>query len=74
MHKWIKNWLCKRKQRVFVNGSASDLAPVDSGLPQGSFLGHILFIIDIDVGLNNFIVKFADMKIRNLVISVSDMH
>ncbi len=76
MHKWIENWLSNRKQRVVINGTAWDLAPVYSGVPQGSVLGPVLFIIymnDIDVGPNNLIVKFADYtKIGNSVISGRD--
>ncbi len=77
VHNWIENWLSNRKQRVVINGTASDWAPVTSGVPQGSVLRSILFIIfinDIDVGLNNFIAKFAhDTNIGNSVISDRDL-
>ncbi len=77
-HKWIENWLSHRKQRVDMNATASDWAPLASGVPQGSVLGPVLFIIYeyinyIDVGLNNFIANFADdTKIVNSVISAYD--
>ncbi len=62
-----------RKQRVVINGTASDWTPVTSGVPQGSALRPFLFIIyinDIDVGLNNLILKFTDdTKIGNSIIT-----
>ena len=42
---WIRSFLTKRKQRVVINGKSSNLAPVISGIPQGSVLGLILFLI-----------------------------
>ena len=41
--KWIENWLKGRRQRVVLNGLASDWADVLSGVPHSSVLSHLLF-------------------------------
>src|SRR6267154_3383936 len=60
---WIKNWLSNRRQRVCIDGEFSEWAEVTSGVPQGSVLGPILFIIyinDLDNNINSKLDKFAD--------------
>jgi len=60
---WIRAWLTNRNQRVCIKGKSSTWAEVLSDVPQGSVLGPVLFLIyinDLEEGIENWILKFAD--------------
>jgi hypothetical protein len=73
---WIINWLRHRRQRVCVDGECSDWEEVSSGVPQGSVLGPVLFLIyinDLDEGIISKIGKFADdSKLGKSINSAAD--
>ena len=74
---WISEWLSGRTQRVCISGVVSRWLSVLSGVPQGSVLGPILFLIyinDLDCEIINWILKFADDTKIFGNISTSDSH
>ena len=73
---WLENFLQNRRQRVVLNGNFSQWQDVLSGIPQGSILGPILFIIfvnDIPDAVGNICKLFADdCKLYKSIKTVTD--
>ena len=60
---WITNWLTHRTQRVVVDGHQSREAAVTSGVPQGTVLGPLFFLVyinDIQRNISSKLRLFAD--------------
>ena len=76
--RWIANYLYDRSQQVAVDGELSPYTSVVSGVPQGSVLGPILFLIYIDglcgiyLSSGNTVLFADDLLLHNCISQPSD--
>ena len=78
----FQNYLCNRKQRVVQNGSYSDYSSIESGVPEGSVLGPLLFhfyINDLKKNKKSNVKFFADDTmlfsiVKDAEISANDLN
>ena len=60
---WFSDYLRNRCQRVVINGQSSSWGKICAGVPQGSVLGPLMFLIYINDIVNvvrSNIIMFAD--------------
>ena len=75
--RWFKSYVTNRTQKVVMNGYESDYVSISSGVPQGSILGPLLFILFINdihhcFQFCNFLLYADDLKIYYTVENTND--
>ena len=76
-HSWLQTWLTKRTQKVVVEGETSKTLKVLSGVPQGTVLGPLMFLLyinDISTGIGSSIRLFADDCVLYRTIKTTEDH
>ena len=80
--KLLSNYLTERKQRVVLNGSSAAYDTINAGVPQGSVLGPLLFLVyinDLEDNIKSQIRFFADDTmlysiVKNPTISANELN
>ena len=80
--KLFENYLHNRKQHVVLNGFHSDYSLIEAGVPQGSVLGPLLFLLyinDVEKTITSNINFFADDTmlfsiVKDAVVSANDLN
>ena len=67
---FFKSYLTERKQRVMLNGSSSEFVSDESGVPQGSVLGPLLFLIFINDLENDIRSKINFFAVNTMLFSI----
>ena len=78
----LKNYLTNYKQRVVINGMESDWGCIKAGVPQGSVLGPLLFLVyinDLEEGIKSSVNFFADDTslfsiVRDPIVSAGELN
>jgi hypothetical protein len=78
IHGWLESWLTTREQKVLVDGEKSRSVKVKSGVPQGTVLEPLMFLLyinDIGENIGSSVRLLAEIKDEHihllLVIQVS---
>ena len=59
---WLEAWLTQREQQVTIEGDKSSTAKVTSGVPQGTVLEHLMFLLYInDIGNDITSIAYLQM-------------
>ena len=71
LNDWVADFLRDRQQEVVLEGAHSSPTKVTSGVPQGTVLGPLLFLVyinDMPEGINSTVRLFADDSLVNRII------